>query len=106
MGDLPGGDVGESGGRGEGRLNGGWYPDPTDSTRRLYWDGRRWTGDVSTGSVPAPTVGGAPSAMMAAPSRRHRTTFAWAVVGTVVVVGIALVLISTEREGKTRFNRV
>ncbi len=30
----------------------GWYPDRDDSRRRLYWDGQRWTGDVSTGSVP------------------------------------------------------
>lgn len=25
----------------------GWYPDPTDPGRRRYWDGARWSSDIS-----------------------------------------------------------
>jgi Protein of unknown function (DUF2510) len=26
----------------------GWYPDPSDSAKRIYWDGTAWSGPVST----------------------------------------------------------
>ncbi len=34
----------------------GWYPDPQDPSRNLYWDGRTWqqNGAPSTTSAPAP----------------------------------------------------
>jgi len=34
----------------------GWYPDPEDSSRRRWWDGRQWTAEVQAEPEPVPPV--------------------------------------------------
>lgn len=39
----------------------GWYPDPSGSPQRRYWDGSTWTENVAPYDAP-PTTGAAPVA--------------------------------------------
>lgn len=54
----------------------GWYPDPSDPSKRMYWDGRSW-------AVPSATE-------VSAPSNKGRTTAVN--FGAIVLVVIGLVM--------------
>lgn len=55
----------------------GWYPDPSDPNRQIYWDGTSWSGPL-----PAPSEAGKPSIS-------KKTAVA---VGVCVLVAIGLVM--------------
>src|SRR5687768_16660972 len=47
----------------------GWQPDPTGRHDYRYWDGSRWTDDVSdAGATPVDPIGGAPEPTAVQPS--------------------------------------
>jgi len=53
------------------RVPAGWYPDPTDASRRRWWDGASWTPETFAGPAQTapvetwdgPSLGGAPSVL-------------------------------------------
>lgn len=53
----------------------GWYPDPIDPSRNLYWDGSEWQ------HKGAPTAPAGPP-----PKKRKRHTLLW-IIGTLLVLG-------------------
>jgi hypothetical protein len=54
----------------------GWYPDPTDPSKNIYWDGQSWSGP------PAPTV-----TSQTGKSRKTAVNF-----GAFVLVAIGLIM--------------
>ena len=45
----------------------GWYPDPSDPAKQIYWDGTAWSG--------LPSPGGAPAVVMANPPKKLKAFF-------------------------------
>jgi hypothetical protein len=66
----------------------GWYPDPQDPDRSRFWDGARWTEEVT----PPPAVGMMPPPAVQPEMRTRRVpVWLWVVIGLVgVAIGIVL----------------
>lgn len=64
----------------------GWYPDPSDPGRRIYWDGTTWSGPVRPAGVPNST----PAAPEADKSNDSKKTAVAIGVCVLVVIGLVM----------------
>jgi hypothetical protein len=53
----------------------GWYPDPSDPAKQIYWDGTAWSGLPSPIESGKPTAGSAPALLMADPAKKLNAFF-------------------------------
>ncbi len=65
----------------------GWYPDPSDATRRRYWDGAAWTAHVH------PPVATAPADLRAPEGTRWSTPWIWLIVFLPLLSLVSLLLV-------------
>lgn len=65
----------------------GWYPDPEFPAQTRWWDGVRWTDDITppepVSALPPPAV----AAVAASPERRSAPLWLWIVAAALAVVG-------------------
>ena len=53
----------------------GWYPDPSDPAKQIYWDGTAWSGLPSPTEAGKPNAGSAPAVVMVAPPKKLNAFF-------------------------------
>ena len=71
----------------------GWYDDPTDGTRRRYWDGDEWTNQIAPKEPPGRTFRGEGSPPQPVVVKKHGCLSAIGGVVVIVVVLIAALLV-------------
>ena len=64
----------------------GWYPDPSDPEKRIYWDGTAWSGPVRPAGVPSAV----PASTEADKSNNGKKTAVAIGVGVLVVIGLVM----------------
>jgi resuscitation-promoting factor RpfB len=69
----------------------GWYPDPSDSQRVRYWDGRSWSGHFRPASVSAATSGPPESSAFTRAPRPWWQTWLAVVAGLLLCLPLGLI---------------